>query len=266
MAADGVSVAHPRASTVRAPSAPAMPCIAAASKGHKSPASRGHKTARCAVTKGGASRDDHSRTTNQLSNYPTAQLPNYPTNQLANSPTILCRAKPVFVSRRRRVFVSGRQGAAPKAHGKGPSRPCDLGRRRTEGPFQDCASNPPRSRPAFVAARSASHSSRCIILPMGALALRVNHKSLCRGGPPMAADGASRAHSRASTVRALIRACAALHRRRFQRTRKPRFAGTQKRRVAPPQKAGAESWPSFPTVQLFCAGRSPFLCPAAGGF
>jgi len=54
-----------------------------------------------------------------------------------------------------------------------------------------------------------------------------NHESLCRGGPPLAADGAAMAHLRASTVRATVRACDAVHRRRFQRTQKPRFAGTQ---------------------------------------
>ena len=84
----------------------------------------------------------------------------------------------------------------------------------------------------------------------------------------MAADGASRAHPRASTVRALFRACDALHRRRFQRTRNPRFAGTQKRRVAPSQKGCAESLRrdqllNCPT--LLCRAK-PVLRPAGGGF
>ena len=112
MAADGASVAHPRASTVRATNRACDACIAAASKGHETPASRGHKN--------GALRR-HKKAAPKASggiNFSTAQL--------------FCVGRSPFCVPPEAGFVSGRQGAAPKARRNGPSRPCDLGRGRTE--------------------------------------------------------------------------------------------------------------------------------------
>ena len=106
------------------------------------------------------------------------------------------------------------------------------------------------------------------------LALRANHENLCRGGPPLAANGALLAHPRASTVRAPIRACDATHHRRFQRTQKPRFAGTQNGAVAPTRKGkeNGERGQMRPKGNLvfFVSGRRPAFvsrgvgCEASG--
>ncbi len=48
-----------------------------------------------------------------------------------------------------------------------------------------------------------------------------DHEILCRGGPPLAADGAASPHPRASTVCVNVRACDALHRRRAKDTKTP---------------------------------------------
>ena len=114
----------------------------------------------------------------------------------------------------------------------------------------------------------------CRTLPR-LFALRANHESLCRGGPPLAANGAATAHPRASTVRAPARVCDAMHRRRFQRTRKPRFAGTQNGASAPRLHKGFTPLNNGHCVGtgvlwLFVSGRRPAFvsrgvgCEASG--